>query len=92
MKVRVEVSDHALVRWLERTGLVDLSPVREALQESLSAGAEAAAKLGVGEFLILADGLVYVVRDRVVVTVVPEDGRHHHARLISRRAKDATDA
>ena len=76
------VSDHALVRWMERTGLADLEPVREAIAASLSRAAAGALELGVAEFLILADGLVYVVRNGVVVTVIPEDGRHRHVHLL----------
>lgn len=88
MTRRVEISDHALVRWLERTGLGDFEPIREAIAESLAAATGAALELGVGEFLVLADGLVYLVRNRTVVTVVSEDGRHQHARLLSRRSED----
>ena len=92
MRARIEISDHALVRWLERTGLVDFSPIKEALAESLSEAAGAALELGVGEFLILADGMVYVVRDRTLVTAVPEDGRHGHARFLTRRSEDGARA
>lgn len=91
-RTRLEVSDHALVKWMERTGLADLGPVREAIAESLSVAAAAAAQLGGGDFLILADGMVYVVRGSVVVTVVPEDGRHHHARFLARKAEQVIEA
>lgn len=82
---RLEVSDHALVRWMQRTGLADLEPIREQLRRSLSNAAEAAMAIGVGEFLVLADGMVFVVRDGIVVTVVPEDGRHQRVRMIAER-------
>jgi len=82
---RLEVSDHALVRWMQRTGLIDLDPVRNALRQSLERVAGAAIELGSTEFLILADGMVFVVRDGVVTTAMPEDGRHQHARLLARR-------
>lgn len=83
----LKVSDHALVRWMERTGMVNLDPVKDAIAASLERAAAAALKLGVTEFLILADGLVYVVRAGVVVTVLPEDGRHQYARALAARAE-----
>lgn len=84
-RTRLEVSDHALVRWMQRTGLADLEPIREQLRQSLSHAAEAAMEIGVSEFLVLADGMVFVVRSGIVVTVIPEDGRHHRARALSQR-------
>ena len=81
----LKVSDHALVRWMERTGMANLDPVKEAIAASLERAAAAALKLGVAEFLILADGLVYVVREGVVVTVAPEDNRHQYSRALAAR-------
>lgn len=84
----ITISNRALVNWMERTGLVDLDPVREALAESVSASIAAAGVLGVSNFLILADGLVYQVRDGVLCGVMPEDGRHRHVHLLARRAEE----
>ncbi len=86
MTSALTVSDHALVRWMERTGLVDIEPLRSALTASLRRAAVAAQLIGGGEFLILADGLVYVVRDGVVATVLQEDSRHTHVRALRARA------
>lgn len=86
------ITDHALVRWIERTGFIDLEPVRTAIAASLDRAVAAAGELGLGEFLILCDGLVYVVRDGAVITVIPEDGRHRHARLLVGREKKPGDA
>lgn len=77
------VTDHALVRWLERTGALDVAALRALLAKSLEAAAEAAGKLDATRFLILADGLVYVVQEGRLVTVVDEDGRHRHARILA---------
>lgn len=87
----LKVSDHALVRWMERSGMVNLDPVKDAIAASLERAAAAALKLGVAEFLILADGLVYVVREGVVVTVQPQDGRHRYAYALANRAESTTD-
>ncbi|MGE0773541.1 MAG: hypothetical protein AB7L36_00660 [Sphingomonadaceae bacterium] len=85
----IGISDHALVRWLERTGAMDLQPLREQLEESLDRAARAAVVLGVERYLILADGLVYVVQDGTVVTVIDDDGRHGHL-LTPRPERDAS--
>ena len=81
------MTDHALVRWMERTGLVDVEPLRLALVASLERAALAARAMGGGEFLILADGLVYVIREETVITVFPEDGRLSRVRGLRGRAK-----
>ena len=83
MTVRIGFTDHALVRWLERTGAFDLAPLRAALEASLARAAGAAVKLEAGRFLIVADGLVYVVRDGVVVTVMEDGGPGARARVLA---------
>lgn len=79
----IAVSDHALVKWMERTGFINLDPIRHALAASIERATSAAEQIGASEYLVLADGMVFVVRNSVVVTVVPEDGRHRHARHIA---------
>ena len=84
----IHITDHALVRWLERTGAVEIEPLRIALAQSLQRATAAAEAIGAGKFLILADGMVYVIRDHALVTVIPEDKRHLRAKLLSRRGED----
>jgi len=84
----VQISDHALVRWMQRTGMIDLEPLRAMLAASIEKAAAAGELLGVAEYLILADGLVYVVRSGVVVTVVNEDGRHSRVRALSGQPRE----
>lgn len=67
----LRVSDHALVRLLERAGGVDFEPLRQALGEGLARSVHAARRLGTAEVHVVMDGLVYVVRDDVLVTVRP---------------------
>lgn len=86
--VRPAISDHALLRWLERTGAVDLDPVRSQLAASLERAFTAAATLGSSQFLILADGLVYVVRNGTLVTVLPDD--RSHAAILGRGESQVT--
>lgn len=85
----VRVSNHALFRWIERSGLVDVEALRMALSAALDRGYQAAAAMQQGEILILSAGLVYVIRDGTVITVLAEDGRHNHARQFSKRVGDA---
>lgn len=87
-ETKIAVSDHALVRWLDRTGLIDLQPIRTAIAASIGRAADAAASIEADEYLILADGLVYVVRNRVLVTVLEEDGRHSHVRMLAAKDRD----
>ncbi|MEA3264152.1 MAG: hypothetical protein U9R07_11795 [Pseudomonadota bacterium] len=89
---QLSISDHALIRWIERTGMADLEPVRDALRASLARATGAAGKLGSGEYLILADGLVYVVRNNVLITVIEDDGRHSRIRAMQHRQEHRPDA
>jgi hypothetical protein len=43
--------------------------------------------MGGREFIILAEGMVFVVRDDVVTTVIDEDSRHTRARALAKRAE-----
>lgn len=71
----LRISDHALVRFLERAGGVDFEPFRLALAQGLARGLGAARAMGAGEVHIVMDGLVYVVRDGMLVTVRPVRAR-----------------
>ncbi len=77
------VTDHALVRWLERSGALDVEAIRGMLARSLGTAGRAAEALGVGRYLILADGLVYVIENGTLVTVLEDDGRHSHLSHLS---------
>ncbi|MCU0882058.1 MAG: hypothetical protein MUF14_05250 [Hyphomonadaceae bacterium] len=82
---KVTVTDHALVRFLERAGGLDVEGLRAHLALSLEAATQAANAIGGGsEVKICVDGLAYVLRpDRsapdgcfVLATVTPEAMRH----------------
>ena len=81
----IRVGDHALVRWLQRTGALDVEALRLKLASSLERGMAAAEAIGADEYLILADGLVYVVRGGELRTVLEEDGRHSRVRALAKR-------
>ena len=79
------ITDHALVRWLSRSGAMDMESLRSALSAALDRAASAAETLNAGEFVILADGLVFVVRDGAVITVMEDKGPAARARANQRR-------
>lgn len=69
----IHVSDHALLRFLERSGAVDVEQLRGILAGALDRGRRQAERIGIADYVILADGLKFVVESDVVVTVL--DGR-----------------
>ena len=69
----IHVSDHALVRFLERSGALDVEAVRRALAASLQRACRAAERAGIDDYEILADGLRYVVREGTLTTVTPPE-------------------
>ncbi|MCX7284381.1 MAG: hypothetical protein NTX28_10110 [Novosphingobium sp.] len=79
-----------MMRWLERSGVVDIEAMRTALSAALDRAVAASAAIGGGECLILSNGLVYVVRDNVLITVVPDNGRGKHARNFTHHANRPT--
>jgi hypothetical protein len=83
MSGAVRISDHALVRWLERTGALEIEALREQLARSLDRAGEAADALGGGDYLIVADGLTYVVKNAVLVTVLEDKGVYDYARRLT---------
>ena len=87
----IRISDHALVRWLERTGMAEIEPLKNMLAHSLERAAAAANQLECQRYLILADGLVYVVRNAVLVTVLPDE-QHTHIRALQHSEGAAHDA
>lgn len=66
----VRVSNHALLRFLERAGGFDVEGLRASIEASLNRAVSAAETIGTGNVIINADGLQYIVCDGVVVTVV----------------------
>jgi hypothetical protein len=83
------LTDHALLRVLERSGLA-VEAVRAAVEASLARAHDAARALGGPDHLIVVDGLVYVVRGGDVVTVVPTGSPAKLARLLQHEAFGAT--
>lgn len=66
----IHVSDHALVRFLQRSGAVDVEQLRAVLAGSLERARRAAERAGIADYAIVVDGLRYVVEDNELVTVL----------------------
>lgn len=75
---KLRVSDHALLRFLERGGGVDIEALRDQVSATLQRAADAAATVAAGNYTITVDGLVFVVRAAiggpVIVTVLDDRG------------------
>lgn len=69
----IGVSDHALLRFLERAGGLDIEELRARLGNSLAKAHLAARSITESAYIIKADGLLYVVREDTAVTVIPDD-------------------
>lgn len=69
MRRPVRVTDHALVRFLERAGGMELEPLRQMLAQSLDQAVDVAKQLGETKVTVIGGGLRYVVCNGVLVTV-----------------------
>lgn len=58
------VSNHALVRWLERVHGLPIETFRQALAETVGP------VTGVGELVVRKEGMKYLVRGDTVITVI----------------------
>ena len=65
----IHVSDHALLRFLERLAGLDTDELRLKLGKSLERARRAADQLGADEYTIKAGGIVYVIKDNTLVTL-----------------------
>jgi hypothetical protein len=71
------VSDHAMLRLIERAAAVDVESMRAAVVLRLQRACNAASAIGPAEYVISLDGLRYVVRRGTVVTVLTDDMAMH---------------
>lgn len=78
------VSDHALLRFLDRAGGLDVEQLRGRLESSLERAGDAAGTMGARDYLIVADGLSFVVRGGTVTTIIPAGSHGAQARALCR--------
>ena len=83
-----QVSDRALLRFLERAGGVDVERLRRSLASSLERSHDAALRMGGGDHLIAAGASVFVVRDGIVVTVARRGPPGSQARTLAGPSHD----
>jgi hypothetical protein len=69
----IHVTDHAFVRFLERSGALDVEQLRSLIASSLERGRKMAERAGTADFVIVVDGLRYVVEGGTLVTVTPDE-------------------
>lgn len=60
------VTDHALVRWLERVHQMPIETFRKALAETVGP------VTGVGEVVVRKEGMKYLVRNDALITVIEQ--------------------
>lgn len=65
----IQISHRALVDFVERTGLGSFEGLRADLAQSLERARESAAALDRTSFIVVADGLRYVIENGVLTTV-----------------------
>ena len=75
----IHVTDHAFVRFLERSGALDVELLRGLIAGSLERGRKMAERAGTSDYVIVVDGLRYVVQGGNLVTVIADD-RHPRKR------------
>lgn len=68
----LRVSDHALLLFLERAAGLDVDGLRKSINGSLDRAHAAARSLSGSDYLIKADGLIYVVRGDTVTAVLDD--------------------
>ncbi|MGR4892261.1 hypothetical protein ACIPPQ_14635 [Sphingopyxis sp. LARHCG72] len=76
------LSDHAVLRFLERSG-VQVEQLRATLESALDRAGRAAAELEASEYLIVLDDLTFVVRGGTVTTILPEGSPGARARALA---------
>ena len=72
----IHVTDHAVLRYLERVKKVDLEAIRAEVRAIVALAPE------VGSVSVTKNGMTYIVRNRVVVSAI--QGKHHVLPLTAR--------
>lgn len=67
------ISDHALIRLLERAGGYDMETLRARMERALSRAHAAARSISDSDYLIRVDGHTFVVRGDTVTTVLDDN-------------------
>lgn len=74
MKASVNITDHAVLRYLERVDGIDVAGVRATIRARLARAIAAAASIGLADDLVVvAPEAIYVITDGRLVTCLPPD-------------------
>jgi hypothetical protein len=73
MSARLRISDHAVVRFLQRAGGLDIDALRAAMADGLDRAVGMAEELRAERYTIVVGGLRYVVERGTLVTVLDGD-------------------
>lgn len=87
----IRVSDHALLRFLDRAAGFDVEGLRSALEMSLDRAHAAAAELGVLNYAIRVEGNTYIVRGTTVTTVIADAKLSSRARFQAHAPRSPAD-
>ncbi|MCX5497305.1 hypothetical protein OSH11_21590 [Kaistia dalseonensis] len=72
----IGVTDHAVVRWIERAHGVDVPAIRQQIIGHVARGVDITERMDPrGNVTVVLDGVRYVVRNHTVVTILPALGR-----------------
>lgn len=82
----LHITDHAVLRYLERVHGVDIGAVRERIGAAVDTAAGAAERLGVARYAVKRPEASYIVLNRTVVTVICP--RHAVISLGTEKASD----
>lgn len=75
-KPTISVTDHAVLRLLERAHNIDIAEIRKRIVERVARAVDLAASLdGEGTVTVVKDGFRYVVKAGTVVTITRERNR-----------------
>lgn len=83
----IGVTDHAVLRWIERVAGIDVDAIRERMIEEIAGAARAAANAGLPErYSVRTSDAVYVLDSGTVVTVLSPE-QHTLTLMRSRRRR-----
>lgn len=83
----LRLSDHALIRFLDRAAQLDVERIRSDLVASLERASEAAASIGVTDYLVTQGGITFIVRGGTVTTILVDASEKSRARALTRVKK-----
>ncbi|MEM6265917.1 MAG: hypothetical protein AAF707_00200 [Pseudomonadota bacterium] len=87
MSDRLIITDHALLRFLERGCGLDVEGLRETLQDSLNRAQASAQAIGESDYNVLVGDSVFLVRSGVLKTVLEDTSVGKRARALKRDAE-----